>query len=339
MSSIIDAFKLKPYELEPVLAEWKSGPIYKGNSRKDPSVKQWLDEIKAGCIERKIPRDYWHKVGYHFMGSKARGRMDEVKKVMRNMHGGKYKWNWKAFKTAMLNMGWDIDEKKTEEIKVQSKPSGMWWIVGRSKDDSKDEKEATNVKAIEKDGRPHLSRRASNSSTASSRPTPKKARTFDFSKPVPPLPTTPKRSKTVDNVETLSSSPRSFFSLAKSSPSQTPASTPPAQTPASTPGGSVTTIAQAPVWLLNACQALDYLTTENPKVMNAISAVLITVGSIPAIPAISAGAGGAFLASGTAHALGSLAVGIGSLLRATCDAQQPAAIQGSAQISEVEKHK
>ena len=42
--------------------------------------------------------------------------------------------------------------------------------------------------------------------------------------------------------------------------------------------------------------------------MTAISAVLITVGSLPAIPAISAGAGGAFLASSTAHALGSLAV-------------------------------
>ena len=50
--------------------------------------------------------------------------------------------------------------------------------------------------------------------------------------------------------------------------------------------------------------------------MTALSAVLITVGSIPAIPAISAGAGGAFLASGTAHAIGSIAVGVGSLLKA-----------------------
>lgn len=49
--------------------------------------------------------------------------------------------------------------------------------------------------------------------------------------------------------------------------------------------------------------------------MTAISAVLITVGSIPALPVISAGAGGAFLASGTAHAIGSIAVGIGSLLQ------------------------
>lgn len=49
--------------------------------------------------------------------------------------------------------------------------------------------------------------------------------------------------------------------------------------------------------------------------MTAVSAVLITVGSLPALPAISAGAGGAFLASSTAHALGSLAVGLGTILK------------------------
>ena len=44
---------------------------------------------------------------------------------------------------------------------------------------------------------------------------------------------------------------------------------------------------------------------------------------IPAIPAISAGAGGAFLASGTAHAIGSIAIGVGSLLKAVSESQQP----------------
>jgi len=102
---------------------------------------------------------------------------------------------------------------------------------------------------------------------------------------------------------------------------------------------AVTTVTQAPTWLLNACQALDFLTTENPKVMTAISAVLITVGSIPAIPAISAGAGGAFLASGTASALGSIAMGLGSLLKAASDAQvqKEVPVTGGAKIEEV-KH-
>ena len=50
--------------------------------------------------------------------------------------------------------------------------------------------------------------------------------------------------------------------------------------------------------------------------MTAISAVLITIGSIPALPAIATGAGGAFLASGTAQAIGSIAIGVGSLINA-----------------------
>lgn len=82
-----------------------------------------------------------------------------------------------------------------------------------------------------------------------------------------------------------------------------------------------TTITHVPVWLVDACQALESLTTDHPKVMTALSAVLITVGSLPALPVISAGAGGAFLASSTAHALGSLAVGLGTLLKAQADGQ------------------
>ena len=74
--------------------------------------------------------------------------------------------------------------------------------------------------------------------------------------------------------------------------------------------------------------------------MTAVSAVLITVGSIPAIPAISAGAGGAFLASGTAHALGSIAVGIGSWLKATSEqqAQTTPPQQAQGQIQSIPSH-
>ena len=50
--------------------------------------------------------------------------------------------------------------------------------------------------------------------------------------------------------------------------------------------------------------------------MSVISAILITAGSIPAIPAIAAGAGGAVLASGTAHAIGAIALAAGQALGA-----------------------
>lgn len=69
-----------------------------------------------------------------------------------------------------------------------------------------------------------------------------------------------------------------------------------------------------PVWLLNACAALDYITNEHPKAMSIISAILITAGSIPAIPAIAAGAGGAVLASGAVQAAGAIAIGLGQAL-------------------------
>jgi len=96
-------------------------------------------------------------------------------------------------------------------------------------------------------------------------------------------------------------------------------------TPESTPGETVTTVTHAPLWLLNACQSLDYLTSEHPKVMTALSAVLITAGSLPAIPMLTAGAGGAFLASGTAHAIGSIAVGLGTWLKSQNEGQMQVA--------------
>ena len=52
-----------------------------------------------------------------------------------------------------------------------------------------------------------------------------------------------------------------------------------------------------------------------------MSAILITVGAIPAIPAISAGAGGAVLASGAAQAIGAVAVAVGQMLKAQHEGQ------------------
>ena len=80
-----------------------------------------------------------------------------------------------------------------------------------------------------------------------------------------------------------------------------------------------------PIWLLNACAALDYITSEHPKAMSIISAILITAGSIPAIPAIAAGAGGAVLASSAVQAAGAIAIGLGQALNTTVikKAQKP----------------
>lgn len=73
---------------------------------------------------------------------------------------------------------------------------------------------------------------------------------------------------------------------------------------------------EVPVWLLLACEALKDLNVEYPTTMGVVSAILITFGSIPSLPAVTAGAAGAFLAGGTAHAIGSIAVGLGGLLTA-----------------------
>jgi hypothetical protein len=90
-----------------------------------------------------------------------------------------------------------------------------------------------------------------------------------------------------------------------------------------------TTVAQAPLWLLNACNALDFLHTEHPKVMSTVAAVLLTVGSLPTLPGITAGAGGAILASHAVQAAGAIAVGVGSWLKA---AQDSAASKAAAEV-------
>ncbi|KAF8200325.1 hypothetical protein BJ912DRAFT_948738 [Pholiota molesta] len=134
---MLNAFKIKPFDLEPIYAEWKDGP-------KDLPVEEWLEKIKEGCVARGVPEEYWYKAAQHFMGPKARARLDELKQVIVKVHGGKYRWTWKKFKLAMLNMGWNIDANKKETIKIQGKGSGMWF--SRRKDT-----EPESVKANEPD--------------------------------------------------------------------------------------------------------------------------------------------------------------------------------------------
>ena len=105
MSVIVEAFRLKPFDLEPVYQSWPSAPIFQGVLSRDPPVDDWLKQIKEGSTARGVPKEYWHKVGQHYLGARARARFDELKAVMKNMHGGKYHWNWKRFKLAMAHMG------------------------------------------------------------------------------------------------------------------------------------------------------------------------------------------------------------------------------------------
>ena len=233
----------KPFDLDAAMAEWKNPgpPVFKGVGKKDPVVDAWLDDIKAGCTERKIPKDSWHLVAQMSLGSKAKARFNEVNQVMMKMHDGKYKWNWKRFKVAMKNMGCelnsrftvrslfplflhlvaeifiladcylssgDMDPKKVEAYKVASKPSGAWWIIGKEKSDS--------------DSNP--------ASTPDSKRIEIKRRQTADTKPLPPTPT---RRATVSAVPTIAKRRGSVMSL--SSVSTTPSQV---VTPNQTPGGS-----------------------------------------------------------------------------------------------------
>src|ERR1700761_6295319 len=100
---VLDAFELKEFNLEPIFANWADPPRFEGVPSRDPPVDEWLAAVKAGCEQRGVPRDYWHKVGQHFLGERARRRLEELKGVLRNMHGGRYRLDWKRFKVAMRN--------------------------------------------------------------------------------------------------------------------------------------------------------------------------------------------------------------------------------------------
>lgn len=305
---MLEAFKVKPFDLEPILEQWKDGPRFKGNPKKDPSVEQWLEQIKAGCIERNIPEECWHRVAQHFMGPKAKARLDEVKAVITNVNGGTYRWTWKKFKIAMTNMGWGIDPAARETIKVQGKGSSLWFM--RKKEEKEEKKDDTPAR---------------NPSTPPRR-TPSRANTL-FTSPrrrnsvddtaVTTTPRRPQRANTdffwqKKSKDDLDESPKRPSPQKPKSESVILASQSPQKQ--SSEGSEVSVVTSAPTWLLNACTALDFLTSEHPKAMSIVSAILITAGSIPAIPAISAGAGGAVLASGAAHAIGAIAVGIGQVL-------------------------
>ncbi|KDQ52358.1 hypothetical protein JAAARDRAFT_40245 [Jaapia argillacea MUCL 33604] len=352
--SVLSAFKLKEFDLEPVYASWESPPTFNGNPKTDLPVETWLDQIKAGCVEHKVPEEYWHKVAQHYMGPKAIARLEEFKRVLYQMNGGSYRWSWKKFRLAMTSMGWDIEVQATEPVEVKSKPSGSWWVVRKKSDKKVPEKQTTiddtppptpPKSPVRSKSAPSLKRSLSrhrSSSTLSGAsitaepeeipPVPSVTKSAFWTRNKDDSPLKPELMKAMSEpiVQTCSAAaaatkpkpPVRSNTVADLSPTSTVATKPRAPTRSntmestSTDSEAVTTIAQAPAWLLQACHALDILTQEHPKVMSTLSAILITAGSIPSIPAISAGAGGAFLASSAAHAIGSICVGIGSIIKA-----------------------
>ena len=113
---MFDALKNKPFDLEAVYASWPDAPVFKGNAKDDPA--EWLEQIKAGCKERKVPKDLWFRVGRHYMGPKPKQRLDELGKVMAQMTGGKSQWDWKKFKIAVQNLGCKLPNSLSRTVVV-----------------------------------------------------------------------------------------------------------------------------------------------------------------------------------------------------------------------------
>ncbi|KAJ6626913.1 hypothetical protein B0H10DRAFT_1997165 [Mycena sp. CBHHK59/15] len=322
---MLDAFRIKPFDLEPVYTSWTPGPRFLGDPKKDPPVDDWLSEIKTGCTERNVPKEYWHTCGQHFMGGQAKARLTELKKVMAQVHGGNYRWNWKKFKVAMRNMSWDIDTSKTETLKVHGSP--FWWMTRSVKAEEKDE-EKPSVSEMQPLSRSNtitrlLSKDPKDSKdppSYSERPVVARVATNQFW----PTRKNSKDNTVADDAVARRPTPRKAKSDGEFLFStQSSKALPPLPESANT----FSTV-RAPAWLLNAATALDFLQNEHPKVMSTLSAILIVAGTIPSLPVISAGAGGAVLASSTAHAVGALAVGIGSWLKTQQELQGKARSEG-----------
>ncbi|TEB33712.1 hypothetical protein FA13DRAFT_1729989 [Coprinellus micaceus] len=254
----------------------------------------------------------------------------------------------------MSNMGWEIDPNATETVKVRGSGLGMWFSRKKS-DDKSSTTEAgsstpTSTPATTSTDRPRPKR--SNTLRWTSKPLVEEPIEEIETEAVARTRPKPTRSRTLAVNESSSSfwsrkdtkddaasvAPKSDKKEEKQLParpshqkakSETMVATRPRSESRSEVSRSHTTdehnsgeVAKAPVWLLNAVNALDFLTGEHPKAVSVLSAILITVGSIPAIPAISAGAGGAILASGAAHAIGAVAVGLGQALGAAAAKNQ-----------------
>ncbi|KAI0363924.1 hypothetical protein BV20DRAFT_975034 [Pilatotrama ljubarskyi] len=297
MFSVFSFGATQPFDLQATLKTWATSgpdhsiPEFKGKPKRkdDPSTGAWLTAVEKGCTARSVPKIHWPSVAKHFMGKKARGRVLEVEKVMRALHGEQWDWRWKDFKVAVMNMGWNIEETKTREVHVERKSSGLWWIVG-----GKDEPCPTQTAPL------------TGGSKASQAP---KKVLVDAKPPNKPS-VKPSGSKL------LNKSPP-----AKATPAPAPKETKPART------GSLFTLpalpflrhtqtqqtilqkitAQVPLWLLTATEALATLSNDHPDVLTAVATALVAVGTV-------SGGGSAAVA-----AIGEAAVIVGRAIKTAHD--------------------
>ncbi|CCL99830.1 uncharacterized protein FIBRA_01854 [Fibroporia radiculosa] len=278
--------------LTTLLKAWPSNivpPRFLGRPKQDPPIDVWLAKIAAACAAQKVPSRLWHEVARHFMGKEALRRIEDVEKVMRCVYGEQWKWKWATFGVAMKNMGWGTDSKKTEKVKVQCKASGSWWIIGRAADQSTEAK--TKERLPDMGLWPRTVQWLDPRPMAAPQKDSTKARgTVGLGKPAKK--TVKNRFKGADDHKRGQSIlPRFLIKSQVSTPSTLP----------------TTITVQIPIWLLAASEALLSLASQQSSAMSVLAAILIAVGSIPTLPVVSAG--------GTAHALGSIAVGLGALLR------------------------
>ncbi|KAG5219900.1 hypothetical protein IMY05_C4727000800 [Salix suchowensis] len=286
--NMLDAFKIKPFDLEPIFASWTDGPRFTGNPKKDPPVDEWLNQIKEGCVQRKVPQEYWHKVGRHFMEPKAKAR--------------------------------DIDASETETIRVQTKPSGIFWFTKNKTEEPESVEEVVETKDVKGHQRPTLSSMRSDSLWLM-----RKNSKNAGEQPRGPYQSNPRQQTLLFGMPGKRSHPKTKYRRRSSPQRLFPRKLRPLWSLPRSRSSRIQKRVRNPfsIWLLNACNALDFLTTEHPKTMTTISAVLITVGTLPAT-LVAAGVGGpvgAVLASHAAQAVSAVALGVGNLLKAQTDGQ------------------
>ncbi|KAI0683952.1 hypothetical protein BC835DRAFT_1422770 [Cytidiella melzeri] len=282
---------LKQFDCDALCASWLDAPRFEGDSKRDLKVEAWLKLMEDGLALRKVPKRYWHAVAQRYMGKHACDRLYEVKKVMMNLSRGVFIWDWKKFVVAMKNMNWEIDSKRTLPFRVDMIP-GLWWVVPKEK---AKEAEAILPSNLNTPFLRRTLRQKSDTPVVSA-----KSKTSDVPKVVPHAAqkpkTRPSHSKSASfpaaSAKTERGKPWTLLHMRKPDD--------PAQA----------RVANAPEWLLTACQSLDAISTEYPKTISVLAAVLITVGSVPSLPVVA----GTALASGTAHAIGGAAVGLGGWL-------------------------
>ncbi|KAI0702771.1 hypothetical protein C8Q76DRAFT_684877 [Earliella scabrosa] len=301
MFSAFTALGARPFDLQAALDSWATTapdhpvPEFKGKPKRkdDPTAEAWLDLVEKGCSGRRVPKSHWPDVAKHFMVKKARGRVAELEKVMRAMHGEQWAWTWKNFRVAVMNMGWNIDDKKTREINIERKASGLWKIVTGQKDDSSTTPTATTTASKTGSGSrfgapalPSPSKKAL-ADAKPNKPPPGKPSKLQGSAPKPAV-----LEKAKDKDEKSKEKEKEKEKEKKETPRPTPArsgslfSLPalPFLRPTPQPEQTMLTriSAQVPLWLLAATEALATLANDNPDVLTAIATGLVAVGTLSA---------------------------------------------------------